>query len=115
MFNSINYLLFEKGKTEIDSDLLAEFSPWMTMRYLSFASNDFVEYTNETLNKYCNLFQDSADTFRFYQNVIYKSKKKKIPYIKVPKKDPKEVTEEYPIPEFLSKREIEIYENLFDN
>lgn len=114
MFNAINHILFNKSGKEATSDILSEFSPYMVSRYLSFYDNDLVVYTNETINRYHNLFEDSLDNLKFYEKVVPKLKKKKIEYIKAPKKELKEVLEEYPVPEFLSKREMNLYFELFD-
>jgi hypothetical protein len=80
MFNTINHLLFEKEQ-EITSELLEEFSPYMTTRYLSFYSPELLQYANNTLNKYSQIFETDEEKFLFYQNIIPKLKRKKISYI----------------------------------
>ncbi len=52
MFEAINYLLFDKNKDELDSEILASFVPYMTARFLSFYDKSQVNYVNETLNVY---------------------------------------------------------------
>lgn len=79
-------MLFE-DKGEITSELLSEFSPYMTTRYLSFYSKDLLKYANDTINVYGNLFDTDEETFKFYKNVIPKLKRKKINYISKKKKD----------------------------
>lgn len=106
MFDGINYLLFEKNKTELDNEVLAGFVPYMVGRYLSFYDKAYVEYVNDTLNTYGHIFPVMEDKFRFYDNIIPKLKRKKIEYVKKAKVEKKE--EELPAPEFYSKREIEM-------
>jgi len=86
MFKSINHMLFE-DKKEITNELISEFSPYMTTRYLSFYDKDLLKYANDTLNVYGNLFDTEEETFKFYKNVIPKLKIKKINYISKTKKD----------------------------
>jgi len=79
-------MLFE-DKKEITNELISEFSPYMTTRYLSFYDKDLLKYANDTLNVYGNLFDTEEETFKFYKNVIPKLKIKKINYISKTKKD----------------------------
>lgn len=80
MFNTINHILFDK-KGEMTSELLEEFSPYMVTRYLSFYDKDLLNYANETVNKYSQIFDTDEETFRFFENVIPKLKRKNIKYI----------------------------------
>lgn len=110
IFDSINVLFFEKPKTGISNDLVESFSPHIIARYFSFYDNSkYVEYTNETINKYTQSFSLKEDQIAFYDNMIPKLKKKRIDYIKKPKAD-KEV--DIIIPEFYSKREWEILQKM---
>lgn len=79
-------MLFDK-KSEMTNELLEEFSPYMTTRYLSFYDKDLLKYANETLNVYGNIFETEEEKFKFFENVIPKLKKKKINYISKRKKD----------------------------
>lgn len=109
-FNTINYLLFDKKKKELDKEMLDEFSPYVTTKFASFYENGkYVDIVNDTLNRYMNLFKDKEDQFKFFDNMIIKDRKRKINYIKKPKK---EKNESLPIPEFYSKREIDMMEEL---
>ena len=80
MFNAINHILFEK-KGEMTNELLEEFSPYMVTRYLSFYDKDLLNYSNETVNRYSQIFDTDEETFRFFENVIPKLKRKNIKYI----------------------------------
>ena len=80
MFDSINHMLFDK-KGEMTNELLEEFSPYMVTRYLSFYDDDLLNYANETVNKYGQIFETDEERFRFFENVIPKLKRKRINYI----------------------------------
>lgn len=80
MFNAINHILFEK-KGEMTNELLAEFSPYMVTRYLSFYDADLLNYANETINKYSEIFETDEEKFRFFENIVPKLKRKNIKYI----------------------------------
>lgn len=79
-------MLFDK-KSEMTNDLLEEFSPYMTTRYLSFYDKDLLKYANDTLNMYGNIFKTDEECFRFFENVIPKLKNKRINYITKKKKN----------------------------
>lgn len=85
MYNTINHLLFDK-KSEMTNELLEEFSPFMVSRYLSFYDENLLKYTNETLNKYSQIFDTDEERFRFFEHVIPKLKRKKIDYLSKKKK-----------------------------
>lgn len=80
MFNAINHILFDK-KGEMTNELLSEFSPYMVARYLSFYDADLLNYANETVNKYSQIFETDEERFRFFENIVPKLKKKNIKYI----------------------------------
>lgn len=80
MFNAINHMLFEK-KEEMTNELLEEFSPYMVTRYLSFYDKDLLNYANNTINIYGQIFETDEEKFKFFENVIPKLKRKKINYI----------------------------------
>jgi hypothetical protein len=109
-FKTVNYLLFEKQQPELDSELLEEFSPFLTAKSLTFVGKgEFSDYVNDTLNVYGNLFPNKEETFKFFDNVIPRQKKTKINYLKKPKV---EKVEEEVIPEFYSKREFDIFKRM---
>ena len=109
-FKATNYLLFDQSKNELDNELLEEFSPWMTTKTFSFYDDGkFVDYINDTLNVYGNIFKTKEGNFKFFEKVIPKQKRKKITYIK---KGKMEKPQNIPIPEFYSKREIDMFENM---
>lgn len=109
-FDTVNYLLFEKRK-QLDNGLLEEFSPYVTMKSFSFYGGGiYCDYINDSLNRFQKLFEQREDLFRFYENIIPIQKRKRITYLKRKKEDKKEEPE--PIPEFYSKREIDMLKDL---
>lgn len=110
-FNTTNYLIFQKDRKELDNELLESFNPYLTMKTFSFYGGGcMINYINDTLNCYGNIFESKEDKFRFFENVIPKQKYKKISYIKSPKFE--KMDEPQPIPEFYSKRELDLFENV---
>jgi hypothetical protein len=83
-------------------------------------SKDTVGFVNETLNKYCGIFDtDKQKTYQMYYNLIPRLKFKRISYIKKVKKD-KEKQDETDQLKMIAKnknmsvRELEIYQNMLD-
>ena len=109
-FNTTKYLIFDKPKSELDSELLSEFNPWLTTRTFSFYNDGaMVGYINDTLNRYSQIFPTKEEQFKFFENVIPKQKRKRISYIKKPKAKPQEVER---IPEFYSRKEFDMLNNM---
>lgn len=108
-FDSINYLLFENRKP-LNHELLDGFSGFFTAKMFSFYEDGkYCPLINETLNTYGHIFSNKEDQFKFYEAIIPKLPRKKIKYIK---KGKKEQEEKLPIPEFYSKREIDMFEDM---
>lgn len=109
MFTTVNYLLHEKRKPELDPELLGNFNPFITKKSFSFYNNgQFCNYINDTLNVYSGIFKSREAEFRFFENLIPRLSRRKSEYIKRVKKDPVEMPS---VPEFYSRREIEELEN----
>jgi|SRR6478736_2345907 len=109
-FNTVSHLLFETQKSELDNELLEEFDAYLTMKTFSFVGKgEYVDYINDTLNVYGNLFTNKEESFKFFDNVIPRQKRARYDYIKRPK-----ITkaEEKIIPEFYSKREFDMFEQM---
>jgi hypothetical protein len=112
MFNAINHILFEKPNPQIDAGALDEFSPYMVNRYFSFYENcDYVDYINETTNTYHSIFKTPEEQYKFFEHVIPKVKRKKINYIKRPKKTQNKDEVQKQIPDFYSIKEWESLTN----
>jgi hypothetical protein len=71
-----------------------------------------VEYANDTINTYGNVFRTKEDQFRFYEQIIPKVKKKRVVYIKKPREEVTESKMPMAIPEFYSKREMEMLKTI---
>ncbi len=108
MFDAVNYLLYEKNKSDLDHDILQEFNPFITTKVFSFYdSGKYCNYINDTLNVYSGIFKTKEEEFMFFDSVIPKLKRRKSEYIKKSKKD-KIGEPDKGIPEFFSKREIDL-------
>lgn len=115
LFDTINHILFETKKEQLDVELLEFFDPYMTMRYFSAYDKEYVNYINDTLNIFQNILETKEDKFLFYENVIPKLKYKRIDYPSKSKESLKKVKNVEPvkvIPEFYSKRELEYIDKL---
>lgn len=111
MFNTINYLFHEKDRTELDVELLENFNPFITTKAFSYyESGAYCNFINDTLNVYSGIFENKEETFKFYDNIIPKLKRRKSEYIKKSKPD-KVIQIPQQTLEFLSKRELDIYTN----
>jgi hypothetical protein len=109
MFKAIDYFLSPVRRKELDNEILEEFSPYMVSRYLTFYDKDFTEYANDTVNTYGNVFKTKEDQFRFYEQIIPKVKKRRVVYIKKPREEVVKDKMPMAIPEFYSKREMEMF------
>jgi hypothetical protein len=123
-FFQLQNKLFYSNKSEQPEPLNAEgeqaFVPFLLNRWLTMYSKDTVGFVNETLNKYCGIFDtDKQRTYRLYYNLIPRLKFKHINYIKKVKID-RERQEELDQLKMIAKnknmsvREIEIYKNILD-
>ena len=86
----------------------------MVNRWLSFYDRSKAVFVNETLNKFCSLFEDKESLYELYNNLIPRSNFKKINYVKKLKE---EKTEDENITviarnNMLSKREVLMYVDL---
>lgn len=118
--NKLFYSNKSKQPEPLDSEGEQAFVPFLFNRWLTMYSKDTVGFVNETLNKYCGIFDtDKQKTYRLYYNLIPRLKFKRINYIKKVKKD-KEKQEELEQLKIIAKnknmsvREIEMYKNILD-
>lgn len=92
-FDILRVLLFRNKNTvnlELDHEGMQSFIPYMINRWLSFSDKSKAIFVNETFNRFSALFDDKAENFKFYYNLIPKSSYKKINYIKKNKENKKE-------------------------
>ena len=117
-FDILRSLLFAKKTAEdLCSEGLQQFTPYMVNRWISFYDNSKTIFINETLNRFCSLFEDKNEMYKLYNNLIPQSKFKKINYIK---KNKEKVEEDSTISiiaknNMLSIREIQTYIDLTEN
>ena len=120
LFQHINNLFFKKKDVTNDIAIDSEFQPYMVNRYLSFYDDSLVELTNETVNKYAQLFADKAQLYRLYLNLIPKLRYKRIKYMAKKKKaDKKKVTvDHYKVfaqNNFMSEREVKLNVSMIES
>jgi hypothetical protein len=112
-FDTINYIFYDKKKDNLNTDIIMDFNPFITQKSFSFYDGGkYANYINDTTNVYMTLFSDKEDTFNLFREIIPMLKRKKIEYIKKGVSKNKEKDSDTPIPEFLSKREIDLYSNI---
>jgi hypothetical protein len=118
-FEILRSLLFSKNKNneEINNESLAQFTPFMVNRWLSFYDNSKTIFVNETLNRFTSLFEDRAEMYKLYNNLIPQFKFKKINYIKKNKEKKEEDNNIAVIAKnnMLSIREVQSYIDLANN
>ncbi len=118
--NKLFYSDKSKSADFLDSEGEQSFVPFLFNRWLTMYSKDTVGFTNETLNKYCGIFDtDKQKTYRLYYNLIPRLKFKRINYIKKVKKDKAEQEDLDQLKliarnKNMSVRELKMYRNLLD-
>jgi hypothetical protein len=118
--NKLFYSNKSKQPEPLDSEGEQAFVPFLFNRWLTMYSKDTVGFVNETLNKYCGIFDtDKQKTYQMYYNLIPRLKFKRISYIKKVKKDKEKQDETHQLKMIaknknMSVRELEIYQNMLD-
>lgn len=103
--------MYDKRKDELDPELLEKFNPFLTCKTLSYYNNgEYCNYVNQTLNSYSGILPSREMEFRFYENMIVPMKRRRFDYIKKPKLEKEK--EQLSPPDFFSKRELALYENM---
>lgn len=114
-FELIQNLLFKPTKRdEITAEEIQLFVPYMINRWLSFSDKTKAAFVNHTLNKFSMLFDDKVEIYKLYDNLIPKSRFKRIQYVKKVKKDEEEKNEDELVliqakNNCLSTRELKMY------
>lgn len=111
MFDTIKYFLFEEKNQDLDYELVDGFNPFYTTKTLSFFKDgQYAQYINDTLNLYGNIFESKEEQFKFYENIIPKHKRKqRLDYIK---RNKSETEIEEVSPEFYSKKELKLLNDI---
>tara|TARA_R110001599_G_scaffold202484_2_gene399367 strand:- start:459 stop:836 length:378 start_codon:yes stop_codon:yes gene_type:complete len=118
--NKLFYSDKSKSAEFLDSEGEQAFVPFLLNRWLTMYSKQTVSFVNDTLNKYCGVFDtDKQKTYRLYYNLIPRLKFKRINYIKKVKKDKAEQEDLDQLKliarnKNISVRELKIYRNLLD-
>jgi len=107
IFDYINSLLFSNKKVELICDDESQFYLFLMISFVSFYSNETVDYVNMTTNRYGNLFGLKQDQYNMLFNAMPALKFKRINYIKKSKKDDKKEEEKQFVPEFMSAKEYQ--------
>jgi hypothetical protein len=115
IFDYLNDILFTKGdKSFKNIEDEADFQPYLVNRWISMYSPEVAYLINETTNKYYSTFTEKHDIFKLLRSVIPKMSRKRINYIKKPKKDKENIQECVDLLAKnleISKKEIYIYIN----
>lgn len=115
IFNFIDSVLFNKKQLNTLNEGETQFSLYMVNRWSSMYSPDIASIVNETTNRYGKLFETKQEQYEFALNILPKSKRKRIEYIKKTKEDKVEENPEIPMMAKcmeLSEREIKLYLSL---
>ena len=118
--NKLFYSYKSKSAEFLDSEGEQAFVPFLLNRWLTMYSKQTVSFVNDTLNKYCGVFDtDKQKTYRLYYNLIPRLKFKRINYIKKVKKDKAEQEDLDQLKliarnKNISVRELKMYRNLLD-
>ena len=118
--NKLFYSDKSKSAEFLDSEGEQAFVPFLLNRWLTMYSKQTVSFVNDTLNKYCGVFDtDKQKTYMLYYNLIPRLKFKRINYIKKVKKDKAEQEDLDQLKliarnKNISVRELKMYRNLLD-
>lgn len=119
-FQLLNCLFYNKKAltdSNLDSDSLQGFVPYMVNRWLSFYDRSKAVFVNETLNKYSYLFDDKNEMFKLYFNLIPQTRFKKIQYVKKKKEDKEKEAQGLDViarNNCISIREVKQYMDIFE-
>lgn len=112
VFDLINNIAFDSNPVDINIADSGLYSPYITNRYLTHINPQITLLVNNTVNKYGIAFS-SLDHYKFMFNLIPKTKRKFIRYIKKKKIDKKSLSQLANQME-LSEKEVELYLENFE-
>ena len=64
-----NFFVKNKNSEDLNNDSLTQFTPYMVNRWLSFYDKNKTIFVNETLNKFCSLFEDKNEMYKLYNEL----------------------------------------------
>ena len=110
-FDFVNNIAFSRTQIDINIADSQLYSSYITNRYITFINKESVLLINNTVNKYGSVFNNELH-YNFLFNLIPKTKRKFIRYVKKKKKDKKNFERSAELYE-LSQREIQLYSENF--
>lgn len=110
-FDFVNNIAFSRTQIDINIADSQLYSSYITNRYITFINKESVLLINNTVNKYGSVFNNELH-YNFLFNLIPKTKRKFIRYVKKKKKDKKSFERSAELYE-LSQREIQLYSENF--
>jgi len=118
IFNYIDSVLFNKKRLNTINEGETQFNLYMLNRWCSMYSPDIAAIINQTTNVYGRSFTTKQEQYEFLLNLLPRTKKKKINYIKKNKEEQKTDNLDIPyIAKFseLSQREVKEYISILEN
>ena len=110
-FDFVNNIAFARTQIDINITDSQLYSSYITNRYITFINKECTFFVNNTVNKYGSVFTNELH-YNFLFNLIPKTKRKFIRYVKKKKKDKKSFERSAELYE-LSQREIQLYSENF--
>jgi len=110
-FDFVNNIAFARTQIDINITDSQLYSSYITNRYITFINKECTFLVNNTVNKYGSVFTNELH-YNFLFNLIPKTKRKFIRYVKKKKKDKKSFERSAELYE-LSQREIQLYSENF--
>tara|TARA_R100000008_G_C3575227_1_gene164770 strand:+ start:719 stop:1093 length:375 start_codon:yes stop_codon:yes gene_type:complete len=110
-FDFVNNIAFERKEIDINISDSQLYSAYITNRYITFINKECALLINNTVNKFGLVFNNELH-YKLLFNLIPKTKRKFIRYIKKEKKDKKTFERTAKLYE-LSQREIQLYSENF--
>lgn len=94
IFDHLNDILFTKESKSLQNvEDEGDFQPYLVNRWISMYSPELAYIINETTNKYHSIFDEKRDTYKFLKVIMPRMRRKRINYIKKPKKDQEDMQE----------------------
>lgn len=94
IFDHLNDILFTKESKSLQNiEDEGDFQPFLINRWVSMYSPELAYVINETSNKYHSIFPEKRDMYTFLKAILPQMKRKRINYIKKPKKEKEDLQE----------------------
>lgn len=86
IFDYIDSILYKKSLKDLNLDHASQYNPYLINRWLSMYSDDVANIINCTVNTYGSVLS-KEEHYKFLNNLISRNSRKKINYIKKPKRE----------------------------